>query len=330
MSKMWTIGITHLIAPPFTPETKAFLETVEIVHFPNRHEEHFNIEDLKRLDAFLVWTPSITRTTATHLSNCKILVRYGVGFDKIDLATLNEMGIKFSNNPGYGPHDVADTALGLILTLQRHILEHDIRARNFFSTWQENFIAPTLHSPDTTVGLVGLGRIGSSVAKRLKPFHYNIIAVDPFVSDDAFSRLGVERANNIDSLISQIDILTLHCPLTEETKHIISKNTLDKACSGLILINTARGGLIDSLDTIEYGLKSGVLSSAGLDVLPEEPPGEHSLISAWRSQEDWIKGRLIIQPHNAFYSNRSIIEARYRTAETAALFLEQDIHRYSV
>lgn len=328
--KRWTIGITHLIKPPFDPEQAAFSNHADIVYFDTRDETAFAHSQLNQLDAMLVWTPAITETTIRHLERCKILVRYGVGYDKIDLDALTQRGIAFSNNPEYGPEDVADTAMAMLLTLQRRILEHDIKARGYIDSWQENHLAPVRHSKNCRVGIVGLGRIGTSLSLRLKPFGYQLVAYDPYLSNGVFRALDVERADSLAQLIAQADIISLHCPLTEETRGMIDGALLEGAKPGLIFINTARGGLIDSLDVIEAGLRSGQLAGAGLDVLPEEPPSDHPLIIAWRENTDWLQGRLLITPHNAFYSDHSMAECRYNAAQTARLFLDENIHRNAV
>lgn len=111
---------------------------------------------------------------------------------------------------------------------------------------------------------------------------------------------------------------------------MITPGLLAHSRPGLVLVNTARGNLIQGLDMIEQGLKSGQLAGVGLDVLPQEPPEPHSLIDAWRSDEDWLQGRLIISPHNAFYSDHSMAECRNQAAETARLFLQDGVHRNSV
>ena len=326
----WRIGITHLIKPPFDPEQAAFAQRADIIHFDSGDERAFDAAQLRRLHALLVWTPSIGSATVRQLEHCKIVVRYGVGYDKIDLDALAQRGIAFSNNPEYGPENVADTAVAMLLALQRRIVEHDAKARRYTDSWQENHLAPLLHAPHSTVGLVGLGRIGTSVALRLKPFGYRIVAYDPYVSSGMFRALGIDRAAALTALIAQSNILSLHCPLTDETRGMITAAVLAQARPGLIFINTARGGLIDNLDLIEAGLQSGQLAGAGLDVLPEEPPGDHPLLAAWRDHAAWLRGRLLITPHNAFYSDHAFAECRYNAAQTARLLLEENVHRNAV
>ena len=167
---MWKVGITHLVKAPFDPERKAFGDDAEFLFFDTRSEQDFDPARLAQLDAFLVWTPAITERTVKHLTNCKILVRYGVGYDKIDRDALARAGIRFSNNPEYGPEDVADTAMAMLLSLQRRIYRHDQASRAYVNGWQEHHMVPTIQSPYATVGIVGVGRIGTSVVNRLKPF----------------------------------------------------------------------------------------------------------------------------------------------------------------
>jgi lactate dehydrogenase-like 2-hydroxyacid dehydrogenase len=325
----WTIGITHLIKPPFDPELEAFGGNLDIVYFAGRDAAAYAPEELQRLDAMLVWTPRIDAATVAQLNRCKILVRYGVGYDKIDRSALAARDIAFSNNPEYGPEDVADTAMAMLLALQRRIVEHDSRARAYHDGWQENHLSPMRHSKQCRAGIVGLGRIGSSLALRLKPFGYEVVAYDPYVSNGMFRALDVARAASLDELVGQVDAVSMHCPLSAETQGMFSGQVLAQAKPGLIFVNTARGGLTD-LDVIESGLRSGQLAAAGLDVLPEEPPAAHALIDAWRAREDWLQGRLLITPHNAFYSDHSFAECRYNAAQTARLFLEQQLHRNAV
>lgn len=329
-AKRWTIGITHLVKPPFTPESTAFDGEAEFIHFDQRDESGFDPAMLRKLDAFLVWTPAITGATRRHLERCRILVRYGVGYDKVDIDELGRGNIAFSNNPEYGPEDVADTALSMILPLQRRVLEHDRRARGYGSRWQENLLTPTRQLRHATVGVVGVGRIGLSVVNRLRPFGCRVLGYDPYLSNGMFRAMAVERVNDLRELAARCDVLTLHCPLTAETRGMINQELLAAARPGLVLVNTARGKLVDGLDTIEHGLRTGRLAGVGLDVLPEEPPAPHALLDAWRNDEDYLRGRLLINPHTAFYSDESFAECRQQAAVTARLFLEDGVHRNAV
>lgn len=326
----WVVGITHLVSPPFDAEHDAFSGRARFVHFDSRDESDFDERKLAELDALLVWTPHLTRRSIAALGRCRIVVRYGVGYDKIDLEGLREAGIAFSNNPEYGPEDVADTAMAMLLALRRRLVEQDTKARGYVSTWQENFLTPMLQADQCAVGIVGVGRIGISVVNRLKAFGHHIVGYDPYVPTSHERAIGYERVSSLEALFSRCNIVSLHCPLTSETRGMIGRELIDAMPAGGILINAARGALIESLDAVEEALRSGQLGGAGFDCLPEEPPGAHPLIDAWRRREGWLEGRLLITPHYGFFSDRGWWDARFRTAETARLFLEEGTHRNAV
>ena len=165
-----------------------------------------------------------------------------------------------------------------------------------------------------------IGRIW--IALRENEERTRMLGYDPYLPRGHDRALGYQRCDSLDELLEQSDFVTLHCPLTEETRGFIDAGRLARIKPGAVLINVARGALLDSLDSLEKVLRSGRLAAAGLDVLPEEPPGPHSLLDAWRSREPWLAGRLVVTPHNAFYSERSWYEARFKAAETARLYLE--------
>ena len=326
----WTVGITHLVKPPFEPELDAFSGRARFVHFDSRDESGLDQQRLADLDALLIWTPPLSHRSIAALRKCRIVVRYGVGYDKIDLAGLREAGIAFANNPEYGPGDVADTAMAMLLSLRRRLLEHDAKAKAYTSSWQENFLSPMLQACDCTVGIVGVGRIGISVVNRLKPFGHRIIGYDPYVPTSHERAIGYERVSNLEALFSQSNVVTLHCPLTSETRAMVGRALIAAMPAGAVLINTARGALIESLDVVEEALRSGQLSAAGFDCLPQEPPAAHPLIAAWRRREAWLEGRLAITPHNAFFSDRGWRDVRFQAAQTARLFLEERVLRNEI
>ena len=126
-------------------------------------------------------------------------------------------------------------------------------------------------------------------------------------------------------MLPKCDLISFHCPLNEDTIGIINMSLLSKLKSDSIVVNTARGKILESLDVLEEALHEKIIWGAGLDVLPEEPPGEHSLIKAWCNRESWLQGRLIINPHQAFFSNQSWFEMRFKAADTVRNFFENGI-----
>jgi D-3-phosphoglycerate dehydrogenase len=329
-TKRWRIGITDRTAPPFTYESRGFQDNAEFVYFDTDKEDELSPDDLRSLDAFLVWSPTLGERTIKYLDNCKIIVRYGVGYDRVDVGALNRAGIPFCNNPDYGATEVAETALSMILALQRRILLHDWRARSYDKQWQGNLIRPMKRVGETTVGLIGVGRIGGCACRRLKAFGFRVIGYDPYIPAGYEKVLEFERVHDLQDLVRQADVISFHCPLNDETRGLVDDAFIAEMKPHSILINTARGKIIADLGCVERALRSDHLFGVGFDVLPEEPPRDEPLIRAWRAGEDWLQGRLIINPHNAFYSDEAWNELRFKAAETAWLYLEKGVLRNSI
>ncbi|WP_288349417.1 C-terminal binding protein [uncultured Thalassospira sp.] len=325
---VFRIGVTDYVEPVHDVEARPYGADVEIrwLDFENA-ESDVPVGDL---DALLVWHSHVDQGLVERLTNCKIVVRYGVGFDNIDIEALNAAGIAFSNTPDYGTEEVADTAVSMLLTHLRKLPEYDYRCRHYENGWQEHVLSPLKRSNQTTIGIVGLGRIGSAVALRLKAFGFDVCGFDPYRPSGHEKTLGIRRYDDLTSMLSQCDAVTLHCPLNEKTQGLISEDFVYALPSGGLLVNTARGGLIASLDVLSEALRSGHLYAVALDVLPDEPPTDHPLIHAWRNEEPWLRGRLTINPHSAYFSDAALYEMRYKCAETAFLYLSRGLHRNAI
>lgn len=323
----WVVGISdHMMGPP-TLEAEILAGLADIDFFDTRREEAMDPARLARLDALMVWGAPVTRRTIPHLTRCRGVVRFGVGYDKVDVAALAEAGIPFANNPDYGTEEVADHAVALLLSLQRRLWEHDARSRTYGATWQTNTLSPLHRGSKATVGVVGVGRIGTAVVNRLKPFGYRILGHDPHQPAGHEKAVGYTRVRHLDELLAEADIVTVHCPLDGTTRGLLDAARLERFKPGAILVNTARGELLDGLDALEAALRSGRIAAAGLDVLPSEPPAPHPLIDAWRAREPWLEGRLVITPHNAFHSDAAALEMRSNAAWTVRFLLEDGVLR---
>lgn len=320
--KKWVVGITdHMIGQPDL-EAEILGPEVELDFFATSEESRLPAERLARLDALMVWGCRLGSSSIAQLQKCQGVVRYGVGYEKIDVAALTQAGIPFANNPDYGTEEVADHTLALILSLQRRLWEHDARARHYVKDWQVNSLKPLPRANRVTVGVIGTGRIGTAAINRLKPFGFRILGHDPLQPPGYEKAVGFERVDDPDTLLAQSDIVTLHCPATPETRGFLTTERLARFRKGAILVNTARGELLDGLDPIEAALRSGQLAAVALDTLPQEPPAPHPLLDAWRAREAWLDGRLVVTPHNAFYSDHAAIEMRRNAATTVRLLLE--------
>ena len=270
----------------------------------------------KDADAMLVWRTPITEAVLSRLARCKVIVRIGIGFDIIDIEAARAHGIPVCNVPDYGTNDVADHAMGLILALRRGltIFNDAVRAGN--EGWTYTMAGPLSRLTGQTLGIVGFGRIGTALALRAKAFGLHVMVYDPYAPPGQEKAIGVERTGDLHELLGSSDIVSLHTPLTEETRGMANASFFAAMKPGAIVINTARGGVLD-MDALEVAMREGRVGAAGLDVWPTEPPSPvTSLMQAWRDGEPWIKDRLIATPHAAFYNLESYHEMRSKAAQT--------------
>lgn len=276
-------------------------------------------------DALLVWHARVTVRTIEQLRRCRAIVRYGVGFDNVDIAAAARRGIPVCNNPDYGTEEVADTTVALLLTLARGIQHYNAEIRDGPRGWNWSAPRPLFRLRGRTLGIIGLGRIGTAVALRAKPFGMRIMFYDPYKPDGYDKALGITRAETLEELLTAADIVTLHVPLTPETRGMVNAGFLAHLRPGALLINTARGPVLESLECLADALRQGHLRAAGLDVLPQEPPDkDETLIRPWKAQEEWIRHRLVLTPHAAFYSEEAFLEMRRKAAAQVRAALTGD------
>ncbi len=238
------------------------------------------------------------------MDRVRVIAQAGVGFNHIDIAAAAERGIPVCNTPDYGTREVADHAIALMLSLMRGVTAYDARLRVRDDAWSTLSLPlpPVRRLAGLTLGIVGMGRIGTAAAQRARAFGLDIAFHDPYQPPGLELALGVRRMATLEALLAQSDIVSLHCPLTPETANLIDDRSLAALKEGAVLVNTSRGGVTD-LDAVERALRSGRLCAAALDVLPKEPLDRaHPLIAAWTRGEDWLEGRLILTPHAAFYT----------------------------
>lgn len=260
----------------------------------------------KDADALVVSSREpVPRVAMEQLDRCRVVVRMSVGIDNVDLDAATDCNIVVSHCPDYCTNEVADHALALILALNRRIVEVDADIHK--GAWVERsyHTQKILRGPipplrELTLGIVGLGRIGQAVARRAAPFGMRLIAADPYLDPAVAASLRVELVS-LDDLAAQADIITLHCPLTDETRGLIDAAFFDKVKPSAKLVNTARGPIVN-MDDIGAALSDGRLSAAALDVTDPEPlPASSPLYQL---------PNLILTPHDAYYSERSRAQVR--------------------
>ena len=261
---------------------------------------------------------------ASDFPKARIAVRHGVGFDNLDIAAFGALGVPVCNVPDYGTTEVADHAIALMLALTRGTILYDQMLRSDPKAgWKPRAAPLVLRHRKATFGVVGLGRIGTAAARRAEAFGMRIVFYDPYKPTGSELSLGYTRVNSIEELLATSDVVSLHTPLSEETKHLINAKTLAAAKKGIVIVSTARGGCID-LDALHQALRSGQIGGAALDVLETEPADPaHPLIKAFMTREPWLEGRFTLSPHAAFFSPDAQFDLRYKTAEVAVTYLKE-------
>lgn len=271
------------------------------------------IEAAKGADALLVSTrEAITRRVLENAPSVKVIARYGVGLDNVDLDAATDVGIVVTHYPGYCTSEVADHALSMILALNRRIVEQDRSLRE--GAWVKHGPATRtiLRGPiqplrEQTVGIVGFGRIGKSVAARLKPFGVTLLVADPYADPEAIRAEGAEPVA-LEDLMARADIITIHCPLTPETRGLINAEKIALMKPTAVIVNTARGPIID-LKALAAALEAGQIAGAALDVVDPEPlPADAPF---------YQMPNVILTPHSAYYSERSAEVVRRETLNEA-------------
>lgn len=271
--------------------------------------------------AVLVQYGKVGKTVIDSAPRLKHIARYGVGVDIVDVDYATSRGIQVTNVPAdYCLNEVADHAMALLLSINRQLGAYDSATRSGEWKWQSG--SPIHRLAETTVGIIGLGRIGQAIAQRLSPFGPTIIASDPYASADTFEKLGIEQLS-LSDLLARSDYVIVQTPLTPETQGMLGRDQFAAMKPGAVLINTARGPLVDT-DALDEALKSGHLRAAGLDDLPEEPAKQLH----WEPRDRLLTNpNTIITPHAAYYSEESIAFCRrFAASEVVRMLSGGSVH----
>ena len=304
------IGIIDWAASPLgepecTAERAVIGDAAEVRRYLCAGDADFT-DEICGADALIVWhnTP-ITAAGIARLQKCRALIRNGVGFDSVDIDAARERGIAVCNVPDYGTEEVADHAMALAMALCRQIFPLDREAKQLGWTIR---VEPKLRRlRELTFGVVGLGRIGTATALRAKALGFRVVFHDPYLPNGVDKAVGIHRVRTLDELLPAVDVLSLHCPLTKETRHLIAERELALIKPAAFVVNTARGAVIKKT-AILAALRAGRLAGAGLDVVEDEP---------LKSAEEAATPNLIVTCHAAFCSVESKLEMRATSARIA-------------
>ena len=326
---MYNILIPDRLCPPADVEQAVFGDEARIT--VAQATETVQIDDAvwADCDAILAWHDlRFDAAVLDKLARCKVIVRVGVGFDNVDLAEARKRNIDVCTVPDYGVDDVADHAMGLVLSLARALAPCNDLARS--GAWDWGYASNLMRLTGATFGIVGLGRIGGAVAHRARAFGMRVLFYDPYQSVGMEKTWRLERCWSLDELAEQSHVISIHTPLTDETRGMIGADFFAKCARQPILINTARGPVVDTT-ALYNAMHSGLVRCAGLDVLEVEPPDAASpLIKAWKDTAHELNNRLIITPHCSFCNIESLEEMRRKAAEEALRVLRGEKPRSCV
>jgi len=261
-------------------------------------------EEGRDSDAIINVYAQVPAEVINKLSKCKVIVRTGIGVNTIDVEAATKRSIMVANVPDYCLEEVADHTFSLFLACQRKICFLNNRIKN--GNWNVNEAKPINRLKDRVFGLLGFGNIAKRVAVRAQAFNMKVLAFDPFMDKEIFAESCVEKTDDLNQLITQADYLSLHLPLTKDTKNILDADKFKRMKRTAIIINTSRGGLINEQDLYE-ALVNNTIAGAGLDVLNEEPPTFPIKLAELDN--------VILTPHAAFYSEEAMPELRKRAVQ---------------
>ena len=305
--------ITDYVWPDIETESAVLRAAgVEPVVAPDTSEATLT-ELASEVDVILFCFAQVTGNVLRAAEKCVVACRYGIGVDNIDIPTATDLGIVVTNVPDYCMDEVTDHAIGMILALNRRLVPHSDEVNS--GGWSSVVLNQPMHrTRGATLGILGFGRIGRSIAAKAAGFGMQMVAYDPLIEAGQTIE-GVEIAT-FEDVLRRSHFITVHTPLTPETEGMIGADELATMMPGSIIVNCARGGIIEEEALVE-ALASGHLAGAGLDVLEPAPPADnHPLLGL---------ENVIITPHTAFFSQASTLELERRTAEEAVRVLNGEM-----
>ncbi|WP_030664833.1 C-terminal binding protein [Streptomyces rimosus] len=266
------------------------------------------LDAVRGADAVAIYRAQITEEVADALTpGCRVVARQGVGTDNLNAGLLERHGIFGFNVPDYCVDEVSSHTVAMLLALERGLTTQDGLVKQ--GRWSIHGGGVPRRTGDLSVGIVGFGRIGRATSRKLQPLYRRVLAFDPYVHDDLMRGYGVEGRPSLAELFSDADAVVLHAPLDDSTRHLVNHESLRPLRRGALLVNTARGGLVQPEAVLE-GLRSGRLGGYGSDVFTPENPCDHPV-----NKEILTLPNTVVTAHRAFLSDASERSQRLRVAE---------------
>jgi D-3-phosphoglycerate dehydrogenase / 2-oxoglutarate reductase len=299
------VAVADSVFPNLDPATKVLSEIGAELKLAADSSPESVMKLAADADAVLVTYAKINGDMIRQMKKVRIISRFGIGVDNVDLDAATQKGIVVTKVPDYCIDEVSDHAMALLLTAVRKIpLAND---QVHAGTWKMPNVVPIHRLRGSVLGLVGFGRIPQLVAPKAKAFGMHVVAVDPYVPPEGFSKLGVERVEFAE-LLKMSDYVSIHSPLTPETKGLFNADIFRQMKKGSYIVNTARGPIIDET-ALAAAIDSGQIAGAALDVMTNEPPVNSPLIG---------KRNVIITPHTSFYSEESLVDLQTKASQEVA------------
>ena len=268
-------------------------------------------------EALIIMYAPMTRRVLSQLKHCKIIARYGVGVDTVDLQAAAELGIVVSNVPDYGTHEVSDHALAMMLCLTRKIPYANSLVKS--GRWDFRLMHPVRRHQVQTIGIIGLGRIGSAMAHKTHALGMRVIAHDPFVPPERVP--DYVTLVGLDELLQQSDVVSVHCPLSDSTRNLLDEARLRQMKPTAYLVNTARGSIVDEA-ALDRLLGEKLLAGAALDVFSIEPGSPAHPLFKYEN--------FLCTPHMAWHSEEAAQELKRKAAEEVRRVLIGEAPLYQV
>lgn len=312
------VAVSDSVFPSLDPAKQALSAVGAELRLAREATPEAILEIAREADGMLVTYAKITGDMIGELKNCKVIGRFGIGVDNIDIEAATAAGIVVTYVPDYCFDEVSDHAMALLLNLARKVSFSNALVQA--GRWEMKATVPMARLRGQTLGLAGFGNIPQLLAPKAQAFGLRVIAHDPYVAADRAAALGVELVS-FDELLAGSDYISIHAPLTPETTNLFGAGAFAKMKPTAFLINTARGPLVDT-DALAKALDAGEIGGAALDVVPVEPlPADSALVG---------RDNVVLTPHTAFYSEDALLDLQIKAARDVAAVLGGDKPKYPV
>jgi D-3-phosphoglycerate dehydrogenase / 2-oxoglutarate reductase len=312
MENKYQVVVTDCEFPDFDQEKKVIENLGGAFVLTQCKTENELIIATEYADGILNQYAKVNSRVIEAMKKCKVIVRYGIGVDTIDMAAATKAGIPVCNVPLYGIHEVSDHVIALLFSCIRKLVPMNAMVKK--NSWDYKFSRPISRIQGKTIGFVGFGNIPKMISKKLKPWDLRMLACDPFVSKKICEEFGVKKVS-LDLMLKECDYISLHAPLTPETRYLFNYEKFRSMKQGAVFINTSRGAIVEE-QGLYKALQEGWLAGAGLDVLEKEPPLNQNPL--------FDLDNIILTPHMAWHSADSEVDLQRMAAEEVMRVLRGD------